>query len=189
MNQKELAAEALNLAKAQLESDPEFAQILSTQLQSIEQITRFTNFLAWARKNLKYSDADGATAMSQQREAKLKALYEQNTAHLTERDEHAKAVSERSWQVMTENFAVIRVPDNKQLSWNENVERGAPSAIEILKELYSGITDDLALVNPKEYLARLFHKYDGETMRYQYGTDEDGEAKMAVFQLKAEPKV
>jgi len=185
---QEIETEAAHRAREQLDGFPELTQIRSGNREQIEQLESGQRHRAWSRAKLGYTDEAGAQALNDEREKTVKMLYERNVEHLTDTDIHAKTVSDRSWQLVTENFTVFRMPDNKQLSWSQKVESGSPGALEVFKQLYSGIVDDIALTNPSQYLANLFNTYDNEIFRYEYGTDENRKAKVAVFQLKARPK-
>ena len=188
MDRKEVENEAIIRAREQLESFAEIARIVTGNKEHIDQLETTQKVRAWLRQKFGYSEDEGSKALQQEREQKVQELYRQNLAHLTEIDAHAKAVFEKSWQIFTENFVAIRVENGKKLKWNEAPESDSPTtALEIVKEVFC-IPDDIVLKDPREFLAHLIRTFDGETVKHRYGTDENRQPKIAMFQIKAQPK-
>jgi len=114
---QEIETEAAHRAREQIDSFIELVQITSGNEQQRTQLESTQRFRAWARVELGYTDEQGKTALEKERADMLQNLYVKNLQHLIDLDEHAKAVSDRSWQLVQENFVPMRIPDNKRLSW------------------------------------------------------------------------
>lgn len=189
-SRNELETEAWHRARETIDGNDEVAIIKDHESQAVVQLQRMVNFLAWAKKNLHYTEEKGTQAFKEAYDETLQTLFKMHFAHLIDIDDHAKEVEKISWKLFLENFVAVREDSDKELSLTDHVRESVetPTFLTILQEVRPWVADDLALKDWQQYIAKMAHALDGKIIDYDLGTDEDGKRKIVQFMLKYRPK-